>query len=304
MIRRTIEVSTRGIGLSVELEQLVIRKDGEELQRAPIEDIGVLVVASTAVNYSHAVITHLLKAGAVIVACDDHFLPCGLLLPQDNALQTERLAAQVRMSKPLAKRLWKQIVRTKIANQADMLPECPDAQAALRALIPEVRSGDPENVESQAARKYWPAFLGADFHRERLGHPPNNFLNYGYAILRSAVARSLAAAGLHPSLGLQHHNRGNPFCLADDLMEPLRPLVDRRARTAFRSGGKEIDKESRQELLGVLTDTVTVLDAAGPLMVALEHLTASLVRCLEGQARKLEIPRLWISADTDSCGSS
>jgi CRISPR-associated protein Cas1 len=304
MIKRTIEISTRGVFLSVELGQLIIRQDGMELQRVPIEDIGVLVVASTGVTYTHAVITRLLGAGAVIVACDDQHLPCGLLLPQDNSLQTQRLSAQVKAAKPLAKQLWRQIVRAKIAHQAEMLDDAPAVRKALQAMAARVRSGDPDNLEAQASRRYWQALLGPDFRRDKDGPPPNNLLNYGYMALRAAVARALAGAGLHPGLGLHHHNRSNTFCLADDMMEPLRPLVDRRVRAIRRAGGNEVDKETRRELLGVLTETVALGDAAGPVMVALERMVASLVRCFEGQSKRLEIPRPWNSADTGSCGSS
>ena len=304
MIKRTVEISTRGISLSVDLGQLVLSQDGQVLDRIPIEDMGVLVVASTGVTYTHAVIARLLQAGAVIVACDDHFLPCGLLLPQDNSLQVQRLTAQVKAGKPLLKQLWRQLIRAKIANQAQLLAHAPDIQSALRAMAAHVRSGDPENLEAQAARRYWQAFLGPSFRRDKDGLPPNSRLNYGYTVLRAAVARALAGAGLHPSLGLHHHNRSNSFCLADDLMEPLRPMVDRRVKAIGASGEAQLEKEVRRELLGVLTETVSIDGAAGPLTVALERMAASLVHCFEGQSNKLAIPKPWISADIDSCGSS
>ncbi len=304
MIKRTVEISTRGIFLSVDLGQLVITQDGQLLDRIPIEDMGVLVVASTGVTYTHAVIARLLQAGAVIVACDDHYLPCGLLLPQDNSLQVQRLAAQVKARKPLLKQLWRQLVRAKIYHQAQLLDHAPDIQCALRAMAARVRSGDPENLEAQAARRYWQALLGSDFRRDRDGLPPNGLLNYGYTILRAAVARALAGAGLHPSLGLHHHNRSDSFSLADDLMEPLRPMVDRRVKTIRGSGATQLEKETRRELLSVLTETVSIDNAAGPLTVSLERMAASLVHCFEGQSNKLAIPKPWISADIDSCGSS
>lgn len=304
MIKRTIEISTRGIFLSVQLDQLVIQLDGQELQRAPIEDIGVLVVETTSATYTHAVITRLLAAGAVIVACDDRHLPCGLILPQDNSLQTQRLAAQVRAKKPLLKRLWRQIIMAKIANQAAMLSHDPHAQRALRAMRKAVRSGDPENLEAQAAARYWHALFGPLFRRDPEGIPPNDTLNYGYTVLRAAVARALAGAGLHPSLGIHHHNRSDSFCLADDMMEPMRPLVDRRVKRLHLAGPTPFDKRVKAELLGVLTETVKLDDKTGPLMVALERMAASLVRCYEGESQQLDIPDPWNSADTDSCGSS
>ena len=304
MIKRTIEISTRGVFLSVELDQLVVALEGQELQRIPIEDIGVLIVDTNGATYTHAVITRLLTSGAVIVACDGKHLPCGLLLPQDNCLQSQRLAAQVETSKPLRKQLWRQLVSAKIAHQAAMLDHAPAVQSALKGMARRVRSGDPDNLEAQAARRYWPALLGQSFRRDQEGDPPNNLLNYGYMALRAAVARAIAGAGLHPSLGLHHHNRSNPFCLADDMLEPLRPLVDRRVRALCQAGRTEIDKEAKRELLGVLTETVTLGDTAGPLLVALERLAASLVGCCQGRSNRLEIPKPWNSADTASCGSS
>ena len=302
MIKRTLEISTRGIFLAVEQEQLVIKLEGQELQRVPIEDIGVLLLSTTAATYTHAVISRLLTAGAVIVACDDQHLPCGMLLPQNNSLQTERLTTQVSAKKPLLKQLWRQLVMAKIAAQADLLGPG-DVQSAMLGIRDRVRSGDPENGEAQAARRYWLALLGPDFRRDQEGPPPNNLLNYGYMALRAAVARSIAAAGLHPSLGVHHHNRADTFCLADDLMEPLRPMVDRRVKRLAKSGLTEINKDAKRELLPVLTETVSLGDTTGPLMVALERMVASLVRCYAGETDRLEIPQPWTSADTASCGS-
>lgn len=295
MIKRTIEISSRGLALSVQDNQLVIRNNGDELQRSPIEDIGVLLLASNGVTYTHSVITRLLANGAVIVACGDDHLPCGLLLPQDNALQTQRLALQLQASKPLHKQLWRQIVVAKITNQAFALDHSFPEFKLMLALRDEVRSGDPTNVEAQAAKRYWAALfkgLGQPFRRDREGPPPNNLLNYGYMALRATVARAVAGAGLHPSIGIHHHNRCNGFCLADDLMEPLRPLVDIRVRRLWNAGRIILDGETKRELLGTLTATVKVGDAEGPMMVALERYIASLVRCYAGEQDRLEIPKL------------
>jgi CRISPR-associated protein Cas1 len=291
MIKRTIEISSRGIFLSVVNDQLVIRSDGTELQRVPIEDVGVLLLASTATVYTHAVISRVLGAGAVIVACDDNHLPCGLILPQNNTLQSERLGMQIQAKKPLLKQLWRQVVMAKIAHQAAVLPEDEPVREALLAARRRVRSGDPSNVEAQAAKAYWRAlFPGGQFHRDRDGPPPNNLLNYGYMVLRAAVARAVAGAGLHPSLGLYHHNRYNPFCLADDLVEPLRPTVDLRVKRLWQAGQTEVTRETRADLLSVLTAEVRTGEQTGPLMVGLERMAASLVRCYAGQQKSLEIP--------------
>lgn len=312
MIKRTIEIATRGLFLSVQDGQLVIRDNGTELQRTPIEDIGVLLLSNTAVTYTHAVITRLLSTGAVIVACGDDHLPCGLLLPQDNSLQTQRLTLQLGVSKPVHKRLWRQIIVAKITNQAFTLDHSFPEFRFMLGLRTRVRSGDPSNVEAQAAKRYWSVLFnhsglqgesgGGAFRRDRDGLPPNNLLNYGYMALRAAVARAIAGAGLHPSIGIHHHNRCNGFCLADDLMEPLRPLVDARVKRLWEAGRTILDGEAKRELLGTLTATVQIGDTAGPLMVAVERYIASLVRCYAGESDHLEIPRPCTLAGTVSCG--
>jgi CRISPR-associated protein Cas1 len=160
-------------------------------------------------------------------------------------------------------------------------------------LVPRVRSGDPANVEAHAARVYWPALFGDAFRRLPEGEPPNGLLNYGYMVLRACVARALCGAGLHPAFGLHHHNRGNPFCLADDLLEPLRPLVDVRVKALVAAGTTDVTREAKVQLLTVLTETVQMGGEKGPLMVALERVAASLVRCYAREENKLELPRLW-----------
>jgi CRISPR-associated protein Cas1 len=294
MIKRTVEVSGDGNHLSVCMGSLVVRRGEEEVGRVPLEDIGVLILDSQTLTYTHAVLAEVLGAGAVIIPCGRNHLPAGVFLPQTNVLQTQRIARQAAAPLPLRKSLWKQIVQAKLAGQADVLGMDHPAARAIRNMIPQVRSGDPTNIEAQAARIYWSAFLpeGA-FRRDREGPSPNNLLNYGYMVLRAAVARAICGAGLHPSLGLHHHNRSDAFCLADDLVEPLRPLVDRKVLDLWSAGKTRIDRETKTELLSLLTAEVAVADLKGPLMVALERTTASLVRCYEGQDRKLALPVLW-----------
>jgi len=293
MIKRTIEISGKENHLSVSDGSLIIRQAGTEVGRVPLEDLGLLILDAPTTTYTHCVLTEVLAAGAVVVPCGRDHHPVGLFLPQENSLLTQRFTAQVAAPLPLKKILWKQVVQAKIRAQAGALPEDSPARGLLKNLLPEVRSGDPTNVEAQAARIYWPALLGEDFRRSPDGLPPNCLLNYGYMVLRSCVARAVCGAGLHPALGLHHHNRGNPFCLADDLLEPLRPLVDVRVRALAAAGVAEINRDSKFELLSVLTETVHVGGEKGPLMVALERVTASLVRCYAGEQKKLELPRLW-----------
>jgi CRISPR-associated protein Cas1 len=308
VIKRTIEVSGPDTRLSLRQGQVRVEREHQPVGQFPAEDVGVLIVDAPTTQYTHATLVELVNQGAIVVLCGADHLPAAFVTPcAGNSLQVLRLAAQVNAKLPLKKRLWQQLVKAKVRNQAGNLPEDGDVRPRLLALAERARSGDPENVEAQAARLYWPAWLpdrDAPFLRRRDGEPPNQLLNYGYAVLRAAVARALAGAGLHPSIGLHHHNRYDAFCLADDLMEPLRPLVDRRVRELWKAGRTEIDKETRRDLLSILTATVATGEGTGPLMVALERMAASLVECFEARGRQLEVPRLWTSADTDSCGSS
>ena len=291
MIRRTIEISGEGNHLYISQGRFCIRRGRQVIAQIPAEDVGVLILDAPTTTYTHAVLVHLLQAGAAVVLCGKDHHPCGLFLPQGNTLQTQRLAAQARAPLPLRKQLWKQLVQAKIRNQAHVLPQDSPLKAGLPALAGKVRSGDPANVEAQAARRYWPAMFGKAFRRHPQGPPPNNLLNYGYMALRAAVARAICGAGLHPSLGLHHHNRSNTFCLADDLLEPLRPLVDRQVRRLWLRGTEQIDRETKIALLSTLTEEVEVAGEKGPLMVALERTTASLVRCYARQQKKLDLPK-------------
>jgi len=293
VIKRTIEVSGRGNHLSISQGSLVVARDGEQVGRVPLEDLGLLVVDAADTTYTHWVLTEALAAGAAVLLCGRNHHPAGLLLSQTNWLHTQRLHQQIAASKPLQKGLWKQIVQAKIRHQAQALGADRAEGRALEGLISTVRSGDPTNVEAQAARKYWRPMFGEAFRRDPEGQPPNYLLNYGYTVLRAAVARAVCGAGLHPALGLHHRNRSNAFCLADDMLEPLRPLVDVKVRELADGGNMEIDQEAKTELLSLLTATVEIDGQNGPLMVALERMTASLVRCYAGEDRKLVVPKLW-----------
>lgn len=292
MIKRTIEISTGPTHLAIRHDQLVISREREVVGTVPCEDIGVLIVDQVAVTCTQSVLADLARAGAVIIVCDGSHHPCAYVWPvEGNGLHTERLRLQVEASRPLGKRVWQQVVQAKISAQAARLGEGHPAYRKLLALADTVRSGDPSNVEAHAAKVYWQAlFPDQGFHRDPDGPPPNNLLNYGYMAIRAAVARAICAAGLHPSIGFHHRNRYNAFCLADDLVEPFRPLVDGRVHGLWGSGCREITRESKAELLGVLTAEVETADGRGPLMVALGRMMASLVRVMEGGEKRLEIP--------------
>ncbi len=309
MIRRTIEISQQAVHLTVRDGQLLLlarADDGRRLPAqppglltaVPCEDIGLLLVDQPSTTYTHAALATLLAHDAAVVICGRDHLPAGLLLPLGEHSQVVwRIRSQIAARRPLRKRLWRQLVRAKIRAQARNLARGSAARTRLLELARTVRSGDPENAEAQAARSYWAAlFTGvgwADaprFRRDPEGPPPNGLLNYGYAVVRAAVARAVVAAGLLPALGLRHAHRANAFCLADDLVEPLRPFVDRAVRALWSGGSGEVTPAAKRALLELLTVEAACGGQRGPLMVTLHRYVASLVDCLEGRARDLSIP--------------
>ena len=293
MIKRVVEISTPSY-LHVEHAQLVVERDGERAGQVPIEDLGVLVLDNPGAVASQGLLAACAERNAVVVICDAKHQPSAVLLPlQGHSVQAETIRAQTAMTLPQRKRLWQQIVQAKITAQAKALRTCTGADAPLPALIPRVRSGDPDNIEAQAARAYWQRLFGPSFRRDRSADGANALLNYGYAILRAGTARAVCAAGLHPSIGLHHHNRYDALCLASDLMEPLRPVVDRRVY-AIVSGNAQavVDKESKAALLGALNENVDFGGRDFPLLTALQRLAVSLRGAATGVRRTLEIPTL------------
>lgn len=292
MIKRTLDISTGPTYLSMENDQLVIGRDRQEVGRAPIEDIGLLLIDHPAVTFTHALMTRLMEMGAVVVLCGPKHLPAGLLLPMvANELTGRRVRLQARASLPLRKRLWKQVVRRKLNLQAQNLAPDHPVRRQLRQLARETRSGDVANTEGRGAALYFPVAFGQNFRRDPDGESPNALLNYGYMVMRAAVARAIVAAGLHPALSLQHRHRNDAFALADDLVEPLRPLVDATVLGLIDAGADGlIDRPAKAALLSLLSQEIRVGDQRGPLMVQLHRVTASLVRCYEGAANRLELP--------------
>jgi CRISPR-associated protein Cas1 len=291
MIKRTIEISREPAHLTVRLDQLVLQRGGETVGSIPCEDIGVVLVDHAGTTYTHAALAQLASADAAVVLCGRDHLPVGILLPlADHSQVVWRIRDQLALSKPARKQLWKQIVQAKVRAQAANLRPGP-ARTRLLALAREVKSGDTTNIEAQAAKFYWSeCFEKIVFRRDRFGDGPNPLLNYGYAVLRAAIARAIVAAGLLPALGLHHSNRSNAFCLADDLIEPLRPLVDARVRELLEQGKTELDQPTKAALVELLTLEVRIGGTTGPLLVALQRMVSSLVRCYQGEATELEFP--------------
>lgn len=296
MIARTLVFSSPGC-LSVGNLQLVYDgKDGVH-RTFPIEDLGFVIVETGQVSLSAAVLQQLAEAHVALVVCDSSHMPAAQLLPfAAHSTMQETVAAQFDVTEAVQGRLWRQIVRAKILNQAALLGELgfPVQRRRLETMAKAVKNYDEGNFEAQAARLYFQTLApDAEFSRDRYGPWPNPALNYGYAILRAAVARALVGSGLSCVRGIHHHNKYNPFCLADDMMEPYRPFVDQYVfgrEPPFGGEGTELTREMRARLLQVLSCDVKAGGLKRPLMVALAYSTASLAKFYLGKAEKLVLP--------------
>ena len=263
----------------------------------PIEDIGVLVLDNKQITVTSGVLEALLENNCAVITCDSKSMPVGLMLPlYGNTTQNERFRHQLDASLPLKKQLWQQTIKVKIENQAAVLKKYAGSEIrCMKVWASEVKSGDSENIEARAAAYYWKNLFFIDgFTRDREGIPPNNLLNYGYAILRAVVARGLVSSGLLPTLGIHHHNRYNAYCLADDIMEPYRPYVDELVCQIVESGMEYevLTKEIKGRLLTIPTLEVTISGKRSPLMVAVGQTTASLYKCFSGELRKISYPEM------------
>lgn len=307
MIKRTLYFGNPTY-LSLTNSQLVIRlpeveKNAEipehiksdSKKSIAIEDIGVIVLDHQQITITQAAIDALLQNNVALITCDGTHHPTGLMLPlAGNTLQSERFRDQIDASVPLKKNLWQQTVQMKIKNQASVLRRIGIPTDNMEHWKNSVRSGDPDNFEARAAAYYWKNLFPEEleFTRERNGFPPNNLLNYGYAILRAVVARGLVSSGLLPTLGIHHRSKYNAYCLADDIMEPYRPFVDQVVREIVYSGVSynDISKELKQQLLSIPVLDIWIEGDRSPLMVGLQRTTASLVKCFTGETRKILYP--------------
>ena len=268
----------------------------QSVRTVPIEDIGVVVLDNRRITVTQAVMAALLDNNAALITCDDKCMPVGMLLPlQGNNLHNERFRRQMEASQPLLKQLWQQTVKAKILNQAYVLElQTGSRPLSLLRMADNVRSGDPENMEAQAAAYYWKHVFPSvpDFTRGQDGAPPNNLLNYGYAILRAVIARSLVGSGLLPVCGIHHHNRYDAYCLADDIMEPYRPFVDKLVIGIMSECAvpEVLNRELKARLLSVPVLDVVMSGRRSPLMVAAGQTAASLAKCFGGEIRKLSYP--------------
>lgn len=264
----------------------------------PIEDIGVVVIDNKQVTITSGLLDALLENNSAVITCNQKSMPVGLFLPlEGNNVQSERFKEQIEASLPLKKQLWQQTIRMKIHNQRRTLEYVYGKSFKnMEKWENEVRSGDPDNLEARAAVFYWKNLFSdkPDFFRDRNGDAPNNLLNYGYAILRAIIARSLVSSGLLPTLGIHHRNKYNAYCLADDIMEPYRPYVDKLVLSVMESVDdyEEITKDIKAQLLSIPILDVVIKDQKRPLMIAATQTTASLFRCFSGEQRKIDYPEM------------
>ena len=294
MIKQTL-MFTLPAYLSLKDNQIVIQlKGAEQTVTRPIEDIGVVVVENAQVTLSIPLLNALVDNNVSLVFCDNKQMPKSMLMSLDgNTTQQESYRYQIDATLPTKKQLWRQLVESKIRNQAALLGKLDKDPDALKPYYQNVKSGDSDNREGLASRIYWPLLMGTDFRREREGVPPNQMLNYGYSILRAAVARALIGSGLYPAFALFHRNRYNAFPLADDVMEPYRPFVDEIVYHLYFDGATSgLDKQSKRELLRILFADVKLGKLTRPLEVALSMTTASLLKVLKGEQEKLVLPVL------------
>jgi CRISPR-associated protein Cas1 len=291
MIHRVVELQEQGNHAHLERGFLVVQKSGAEAGRVPLDDIAVLLFSGPGNSVSTNLLTALAERSVCVVVCGNNYHPKALVLPYDtHHLHRQRLEAQIAASEPLKKRLWQQLVRAKIENQSACLRRCTQPDPTLDALVHRVGSGDPENIEAQAARRYWGGLFGESFVRDPARPGLNSLLNYGYAVIRAATARALVSAGLYPALGIFHRNQANPFVLADDLMEPFRPLVDAEVHGIWIGGTAEVSTEAKRRLARLLVADAATDDGHTIVATALHTAAQSLARSLLDATPALELP--------------
>lgn len=306
MIKRTLYFGNPAY-LSLKLKQMIIKSpqkdDGDlpvgkdEIRTIPIEDIGVVILDNKQITITQGLMEHLLDNNCAVITCNSKRMPVGLMLPlAGNTIQNERFRFQIDASLPLKKQLWQQTIEAKIRNQAAVLQySTGEEHRNMLTWAGSVRSGDSDNMEARAAVYYWKTIFpdNPDFVRGQEGEMPNALLNYGYAILRAIVARALIGSGLLPTLGIHHHNRYNAYCLADDIMEPYRPYVDKIIIDRINTEDiLELNSETKVKLLNIPVTEVVINNRRSPLMLAVSQTTSSLVKCFRGESRRLIYPEM------------
>lgn len=294
MIGRIVEVADDQRHLHAYRGFMVVSQSGDgrcELGRIPLDDIVAVIANAHGLSYTNNLLVALAERGTPLVLCAANHNVVGMLLSLDgNYEQARRIEAQITAAKPVHKRLWADVVKSKLEQQAVVLEAVGANSIPLQALVKKVKSGDPENIEAQGARRYWNLLFGTDFRRDQTAGGVNSLLNYGYTVMRSAVARSVVAAGLHPSIGLHHSHAGNAMCLVDDLIEPFRPLVDLRVWLLAKESRVELSSEVKRTLVQLLYEDMSTVSGSTPISVCMQKLAVSLAQVYLGQREKLELP--------------
>lgn len=293
MIGRIVEVADDRRHLSLSRGFLVVQdtEERKELGQVPLDDIAAVIANAHGLSYTNNLLVALAQRGAPFVLCAANHNAVGMLLPVDgNYQQAKRYDAQIAATKPTHKRLWAEVVRAKLQQQAAALEAAGSPTPPLTTLVSKVRSGDPDNIEAQGARRYWTLLFGDSFRRDQDGGGINGLLNYGYTVLRACTARAIVAAGLHPTLGLHHSNEGNAMRLVDDLMEPFRPVIDLKVWLLARNNEREVTPEAKRALVRTLYDDMETSAGATPVMVCAQRLATSLAQVYLGEREKLDLP--------------
>jgi CRISP-associated protein Cas1 len=294
MIGRIVEVADDQRHLFVNRGFMVVQdtaNDRKELGQVPLDDIAAVIGNAHGLSYTNNLLVALAERGAPFVLCAANHNAVGMLLPIDgNFEQAKRIDAQIAAAQPTHKRLWAAVVRAKLEQQAAALEATGAPSVPLSALVVKVRSGDPDNIEAQGARRYWGLLFGENFRRDQNGGGVNGLLNYGYTVLRACTARSVIAAGLHPSIALHHSNAGNAMRLVDDLMEPFRPVIDLKVWQLLRNGEAHVTPQTKRALVRTLFDDMQTAAGATPVMVCTQKLATSLAQVYLGERDKLDLP--------------
>lgn len=294
MIGRIVEVADDRRHLAMNRGFMVVKDTegpGKELGQVPLDDIAAVIANAHGLSYTNNLLVALAERGAPFVLCAANHNAVGMLLPiEGNFEQAKRIEAQIAASLPTHKRMWAAVVRAKLEQQAAALEAAGAPPAPLQALATKVRSGDPDNLEAQGARRYWSLLFGNGFRRDQDGWGVNALLNYGYTVLRAATARAVIAAGLHPSIGLHHSHDNNAMRLVDDLMEPFRPVIDLKVWQLKRNGEELVTPEAKRALVRTLYDDMQTTAGATPVMVCAQKLAVSLAQVYLGQRDKLDLP--------------
>ena len=296
MITRSIYIGNPAY-LKLKDEQLYIMdpETGQMKGKIPLEDLGLLMLDHWQITVSHQLIQKMMGNNVVVISCDAHHLPHGIMLPLHGHTEfSERIKDQMEASEPLKKQLWKQTIECKIENQKEVLRRLGNYYEPMMDYRNNVKSGDLTNMEGIAAQHYWKYLISLDFLRQRFGDSPNQFFNFGYSVLRSIVARAIVETGLLPVLGIFHKNKYNPYCLADDMMEPYRPFVDWLVMDWLTRNPEteDLTKEFKAHILQIATKDVKIDGKTRPLMVAVKTTVSSLYKCYTGEKRQISYPEL------------